>query len=555
MYKKKLTRRILSLIVVTTMMTPVLSVAVEAAVATWLSPQPGQKLTMRNVEVAVGYNTQSDLRVTRLELWIDDNLYSKKQLMRPESRGVCSFWWDTSRYADGPHDLLVKIYAGDKLISKVSATGSVGNTRYDLRPPTVKFTNVKAGDVLRGRFNIRLNAEDDSGEAPLVSLLVDHSLKLVKNRPPFNYELDTTSYQDGGHELETYAYDTSGNKSAPSVVKVSFKNNIERPVVASVQVDSNPAPVADDDAGAPIIASDEIVKPEPAKTVPPVIEPVARPSAERAVASVRGSISGKLAPPVAAPRVKAAAPVVSVPKVLAAAPKEVAEPSPEISAPESGGVTRMAMASKPSLRSEKLNGVISPSTGLPAESIGEPESAGAKSVSVPIPAKKLRTSKLEGLTAHAKSAPVSPDVPMTSAQAAAPKAVRMAAAPYVRDANALAASRTAMVCPPPAPRDMRAKLEKRTIPVSGKVKLRDLFNQLGGILFWDAERHTVTVYGADIEIEFKIGSDIAKVNGKELRISSAPQIVGGRTVVDVRVYHEAVAFAGRHQTVGSAKTK
>ncbi|MCL5105436.1 MAG: copper amine oxidase N-terminal domain-containing protein, partial [Armatimonadetes bacterium] len=103
-------------------------------------------------------------------------------------------------------------------------------------------------------------------------------------------------------------------------------------------------------------------------------------------------------------------------------------------------------------------------------------------------------------------------------------------------------------------RDTRAKLEKRAVPVSGKVKLRDLFNKLGGLLFWDSESHTVTAYSDNLTIEFKIGSDIAKVNGKQMRISSAPIIAGGRTIIDARVYHEASAFALHHSTVGSSKT-
>ena len=107
---------------------------------------------------------------------------------------------------------------------------------YDTRPPVVTFANVKSGDVLRGTTIIKLKATDDSGEAPLVSLLVDNALKLIKNRPPYDYDLDTTTYVDGSHELQTYAYDASGNRSDPAVVKVTFNNNLKRPVVSSLDV-------------------------------------------------------------------------------------------------------------------------------------------------------------------------------------------------------------------------------------------------------------------------------------------------------------------------------
>ena len=44
------------------------------------------------------------------------------------------------------------------------------------------------------------------------------------------------------------------------------------------------------------------------------------------------------------------------------------------------------------------------------------------------------------------------------------------------------------------------------IPVSGKIKLRDLFEQLGGVLFWDSATHTVTGYMDGMVLEMQIGS-------------------------------------------------
>ena len=84
--------------------------------ATWLSPLPGERIYSRNVEVSVGFNTQSDVKVTRVELWIDGVFYSKKTFIRPDTRGVCSLLWDTATTCAGSHDLVVKLYAGDRLI-------------------------------------------------------------------------------------------------------------------------------------------------------------------------------------------------------------------------------------------------------------------------------------------------------------------------------------------------------------------------------------------------------------------------------------------------------
>ncbi|MGB9620478.1 MAG: hypothetical protein ACPL7K_08715, partial [Armatimonadota bacterium] len=117
MRRHRSARRLISIVVAAAMMTPAVGVAVAAATGTLLSPPPGEKVTSRNVEVSVGYNTQSDLKVTRLELWVDGRRVAVRSLVRPETRGVCSFWWDTSGFARGPHKLSVKIFAGEKLVT------------------------------------------------------------------------------------------------------------------------------------------------------------------------------------------------------------------------------------------------------------------------------------------------------------------------------------------------------------------------------------------------------------------------------------------------------
>jgi hypothetical protein len=138
--------------------------------------------------------------------------------------------------------------------------------------------------------------------------------------------------------------------------------------------------------------------------------------------------------------------------------------------------------------------------------------------------------------------PVAPTV-------ASPKPVRVAAAPYVKDINSESASNRAYACTPPLKKDARAKLEKRTAPASGKVKLRDLYNNLNGLLFWDSETHTVTAISGNMKIELEIGSRVAIVNGKEMNISEAPYIVDGRTVIDVSIYHQASSLISRTASI------
>ncbi|MHB9035455.1 MAG: copper amine oxidase N-terminal domain-containing protein [Armatimonadota bacterium] len=603
-------RRVVSLVVAMTMTLSVVASAVEAAVATWLAPQPGQKLTTRNVEVAIGYNTHSDVKVTRLELWVDGKLSTRKTLVRPEARGVCSFWWDTARYSDGPHDLVVKVYAGDELLSKVSSTGTVGDYKYDLRPPTVSFANIKSGDVLKGLTTLKLSAQDDSGEPPLVSLLVDKKLKLVQNRPPYNYDLDTTSYSDGSHELQTYAYDGVGNKSDPAVVQVAFKNGLEKPVVTTLNVAPHSNPEKFDEA-------------PPVEALPAVAASSASPATRGSAGRVVSSSSSAVAP---------SAPVASVPKhpaAMSAAPTaRIANNAKPVVASKSHSAAKPVLMAKaepvikispalepvkvsvPAVSANPSNVFNLPSAGVREDAIKpvtggisvrpvEPEQGRAALVS---PARPVTVSQspLQKILAPNESlaaagSPVEPsqlteaqasrDTRMAMAGAAAlrsddvksafsggaraieemmpvpvidsptaanPKPVRMAAVPYVKDVNAERASNRAYGCPPPVKKDTRAKIEKRTAPASGKVKLRDLYNDLSGVLFWDPDTRTVTGISNNMKIVLTIGSNLALVNGKKMQISEAPRIVDGRTVIDVSIYHQASAFLSSGTRTSSA---
>jgi len=326
-------RRWISLVVAIAMFAPAVASAAEGAMATWLSPQPGQIVSGGKIEVAIGYNTQSKLKVSSLELYIDGQFLSRKVLRAPESRGVCSFWWDTTQVAQGTHNLVVKVFADDQMISKVYGTGTVGpngSSRglLDTRPPVVTFANIKSGDVLKGSTTIKMNAVDDSGQSPMVSLLVDDVLKLLKNTPPYTYDLDTATYPDGDHSLKTYAYDGAGNRSDPAVVKVAFVNGVDRPVVTTLSV--SPGPVAE--------VPDESVS----RAIPPAVNGATESSIKKTAARAESRInseSSTVAPVVASPQPKPKPKVVAVaptpkPKIVAIAPKPVVSPKPALVAPK-----------------------------------------------------------------------------------------------------------------------------------------------------------------------------------------------------------------------------
>lgn len=518
-------RRTLSLILAVAMMMPVLATVAEAAVGTWLSPQPGQLVPAGKVEVAIGFNTQSDAKVSSLELYVDGRFYARKLLVNPISRGVCSFWWDASGATKGSHDLLVKIFSGNTLVSKVSGTGTVGGSSaglYDTRAPKVMFANIRSGDVLKGIERVDLSASDDSGESPLVSLLVDNSLKMLRNTKPYTYDLDTTTYADGDHKLETYAYDSAGNRSDPAVVTVAFKNNQPKPVIAAMTVDTKPIKVVEEDG--------TVV------TVPASIAALATPVLRNSAARASDPASGKLSAPAAS--APAATSEITVPKV-------VVTPTPKLSAPSASSPAGVRVAAlPPSLRSEKSGSApaYAPQASEPAAAY-EPiaTSTTARAASAVVPTTRSTAAK----PYQAPAACSAPDEDRAPAVSAAPKPVRVAMAPDIRSLKTHPRLNAGYATPPQIEKSTKARIEKKIVPASGKVKIRELIEQLGGVVLWDPITHTVTTLVDGIKIEMRIGSSTAVVNGRDMQIGIAPTIVNGRTVIDASVYHQACAFAGQ----------
>lgn len=671
------------------MFAPAAASAAEGAMATWLSPQPGEIVSGGRVEIAIGYNTQSDIKVSSLELYADGKFVVRKVLVTPQSRGVCSFYWDTTRVQQGTHNIVVKVFAGDQMISKVYGTATVGPARVnggliDVRPPIVTFANIKSGDVLKGTKTIRMNAADDSGQSPMVSLLVDDVLKLLRNTPPYQYDLDTTTYPDGEHSLKTYAYDAAGNRSDPAVVKVSFKNGTDKPVITTMNVNAEVGPdvssASVSTAPPSIDASAQSSIRESGRTAPS-IEPL------RSTAPVVAEAGGKPKPVEAAPQPEmvAVAPkaevatktVLSAPKLdsklttasvaanngirnsraaprpdtrmAAAAPRENADaatprsaapsltskpvrpPSPATSLtvrktntsttvssrliamkPSGGepaqlGRARSASASElPAIKPVKAKpepvvAAISaapraskdkPALAAPEPAVGAPKPSKPVTIAMASQSLSVRAAdqKLAPHTA-ASAAPAVVDAPIgsgvrniavrhqpatiraaelasgkiSSAVSAAPvappalsksdvKRVQVAMAPDVRSAISRTTPSSAIARPPAVPKKAEAKLEKKFVSLaSGKVKARAFFEKMGGVLFWDPATHTVTVCINDMVLELRIGSKVAKVNGHDLQMKTAPYLANDRTIFEADTFTQALALLDSLRTVGKAE--
>lgn len=609
-------RRWISLVLTVAMLMPAMAACAEGTMATWLSPQPGQIVSGGNVEVAIGYNTQSKLKVSSLELYVDGQFISRKVLRVPESRGVCSFAWDTTRVEQGTHNIVVKVFAGDQMISKLFGTGTVGpngsrKSSIDVRPPVVTFAGIKSGDILKGVTTVTLNAVDDSGQSPMVSLLVDDVLKLLKNTPPYSYSLDTTTYADGDHSLKTYAYDGAGNRSDPAVAKVTFRNGAPKPIVTTLSVDQSP--------------KTDVVEASISKAVPPSIDASAEPKIRKSAARAEKfeASTSPVKPVVAEPKVKpkpiavAPKPVTVAPKLVTVAPKlvtvaskpviaaKIAPAAPKLDSnlkavliegksslkqthaqpkvdtqmaavvPSIEATPPVAQRHAPVLSAKPVRMASAASDMTVRKVSAKPEPAQAASISVntavpkvaapkcvanntapkpistsvksqPQPAKHIALNQQVAKLVTGELRTVDSVMPTIVSEGTLSKSdlkrVQVAMAPDLRSPIEKMQTSPAISCPPSIPRSTKAKIEKTTIPYSGKVKARDFFEKMGGALFWDPSTHTVTACVGSMVLEMRIGSKMAKVNGHEFPMTTAPQIVDNRTVFDAGSFAQACAI-------------
>jgi hypothetical protein len=75
------------------------------------------------------------------------------------------------------------------------------------------------------------------------------------------------------------------------------------------------------------------------------------------------------------------------------------------------------------------------------------------------------------------------------------------------------------------------------------VPVRYLGEALGADVAWDEVTKTVTLTKGDKSVVLEIGSTIAKVNGADVQMDVAPEIVNGRTMLPARWVAEGLGYA------------
>jgi subtilisin family serine protease len=93
----------------------------------------------------------------------------------------------------------------------------------DSTPPTTSITSPANGDTVSGTVTVAANAADNVGVSR-VELWVDGVLTGSDATSPYQISWNTTTATNGGHGLQSRAYDAAGNVGSSSTVNVTVSN-------------------------------------------------------------------------------------------------------------------------------------------------------------------------------------------------------------------------------------------------------------------------------------------------------------------------------------------
>jgi len=146
--------------------------------------------------------------IIRIETRVSDNfgisgtIFTIDDTRKELDAGSCE--WDSSAVSDGVHSLLLETVdlAGNPGVHGIEVT--VDNT-----PPELEISS-PSGHRVRDMVMIVADVSDENGVGA-VDFIIDGSTVFSDAEEPFEYEWNTTGYDDGDHEVELLAEDLAGN--------------------------------------------------------------------------------------------------------------------------------------------------------------------------------------------------------------------------------------------------------------------------------------------------------------------------------------------------------
>jgi len=493
---------------------------------TLLTPSSGQTMAGAAVEVAVGFNTDSSQLATRVEVFVDKKPYLSKDLRPPRSRGIVSFLMDSTAIPNGSHRLTAKVFGGKKLIGSSAGAAVVANLPAEKAEPAIRFVDIASGRSISGTQKIALAVRDDGRKHPIVSVLVDKTIKAIMNHPPYVFALDTRELANGSHSIEAVAHDDAGSSGGAVTLQVAVNNAVAAQRIAS-------APAATTDVKTASSATAQILSRGVITTVDPTsaARVSEEPSVPVASLLVLPETSGRstildLSPasgygPVGRPDRLTARPVAIA--VEAEAPRAAEAVSPAFLPQASLPYTLVVRAPSPVLQvAPPVDPDVIVAVAEPKREADQPaRPAAAKSLPAAAPPAPIISRLLDYPSV---AGPMLVDVPSDAGLA-------LPVMPGVPD---VVAAMPRQMQEDRSPADIRPSV----IGKAQFVGLRQELERAGMTVEWLPEGRVIRAVGKSLTVEFQVGTVEALVNDYVVILSSAVEIREGRVTAPASVIKE-----------------
>ncbi len=528
-----------------------------------LSPDPDTPLTgLKPVDISAFYQGTPTNQIVAVELYLDGKKAAARTLDVPETRGVVSFLVDASQLTPGAHRVVVRVTAADQEVKSARTgfqfgdsgaqrlgnpiAGSVPNalslpaapTIGTGLPPTLRLIDPSDNGKVQGVVTIRVKATDPSGKDPYVSFFVDKVFKTLRNYAPYEFEWDTTAYPNGYHTIQVSGYNEAGDASQAKALRLYVNNPGGETAIRHDLLDGVKPLAPKKSVGRPLpLRRPDLLTAGEHKTAPPQMASVMPSHLQSTREIVRHLVHGASALRFGSldAATELSTPFADeAPAATEAAAPRIAPPPAE-KTPLGGYKPLPAVAPAPD---------VTPDTAALAETM----TRSARRVS----GKIARLQRRAGLRL--------PDSELASPFLTAPRAAPLPARPVVKIAAYQAEMRMthSIIKPVMKMHPLRVHLPAslgsllrsvgqtsvlfnhttvkldRPLTEQGSVlfgPLRQIFEQGGGSLTWEARTGTVHAKNPTKDILLTIGQSRAVVNAKAVSLDGKPYLIMGRTMV------------------------
>ncbi|HEY0075009.1 MAG TPA: stalk domain-containing protein [Abditibacteriaceae bacterium] len=188
-------------------------------------------------QISVAIDKKGRYPAKWIELMVDDYAATKggPVQLTEEMLPIARFEWDTRVYADGPHKLSVIVTDSQGFKGRADVQVYINNKgENDIIPPTVRWLNVRNGDVIRGEFPVQVEATDNIGVKwvlvslnPAISPTLKPALRgALLNIPPYIFRLNTKNLPASRYILNAEAFDARDNRGVATPVEVLIGPNL-----------------------------------------------------------------------------------------------------------------------------------------------------------------------------------------------------------------------------------------------------------------------------------------------------------------------------------------